>query len=1312
MTLRYASIASGTLAERPAAAAVPGLVYLDLATGLFSKSDGASWTSAGGAGTGDLLAANNLSDVADIPTARNNLQVSQSVACGGKTIPITTTIGATGLLNISGIVANVCSNADFTGTIKEYTIPALVDYQLVANTYYYITVIYNGGTPIYDVITDNTIINHADRIAVCQAFWENVGAINEGHVFCVGDYGLGLANKIGHRLIHTERFGWEAGLALSESGTRYINLSAGTIWYDGEELLLSAVDTGGDAYHLYYHSAPNVWTAVTRNSYSNTEYDNNTGGLQTLSAGKYAVNWVYRDVNSSSTDTFVVLGTDDYSLNQAQAAQPPASLPAVISKQCVLTGRIIVASGASTATQIDSAFAVAFSPSGIIVHNDVTGRDAAAQHPASSVVNTPAGTISSTTVQAAINELDTDVVARQPFHGIVARPVGAGNPIPINITTTTFTLGTLANPLSYYYQGTLVNVTTDKTTTLAGAAGLYHIYFDQATGNLLNSTVFPGVGLTSNVYVASVKWNGSNYGLVNDERHGYSRNPSWHIWAHTTVGTRYYTGITLTHNSGTGAAATFSSTSGQIDDEDIQFVFNASSSFPTPNAGRLLYQTGAATYGFVNATSTVPGYLGPNNRPYVVNSTGYVLTELSSAVNRFINVWVYGTTDLHTPLYFVTETASAATVAAGGYTSTANARAVPFPSFIGSDVTVELRPLYRLVWRADGALQPLTTADDYRTVTSLPQGAGVAPTTAAAVSFTPAGNISSNNVQSALEELDSEKEPYLGLPASNGYVLASTTAGVRSWVVNGSGGGLAGTLVATRVPYATNATTLTDSAFMTFAPTTGLNVNITAGTNCLTVGSSAGNNTASGANNTLVGVSAGTALTTGSSNTFVGRSAGSTVTGGIGNVMIGASPYTGANSFSNTIIIGSSTQVAANADSAVAIGYLTNNSQPAAAEGISVGYLANASSTRSVAIGSNSATYGLRGIALGYLSYALADDSAHIATTNLFGASGEQGGSASWTINGSGASGTDSAAGALKLAGGRGTGTGLGGSIVFQTAPAGITGSAQNALVDRASIDQDGKTTLLGELQVNGIANLTNAALNINGVSYTWTGSQATGTQFLTNDGSGNLSWTSGGGGGDAYLANDQTFTGANTFQNVSGITTFQAPTQDGVIVRGGAGGSSNYYVAVEPAVLSASRVLTLPDADGTVALDADVVHITGTETVSGTKTFTGVTTFRSAFDSGIYVQGNNVNYDVINLLPVASGAAARQLTITNQALDASRTLTLPSLDGTVMVQVTLGSAPTPTTPGKVGQFGYYSGYVYYWVGASTVVRHVIESTW
>jgi hypothetical protein len=349
---------------------------------------------------------------------------------------------------------------------------------------------------------------------------------------------------------------------------------------------------------------------------------------------------------------------------------------------------------------------------------------------------------------------------KKPYHGFIGRDVGVSNPLPTSITTTTFTLGAAANTVLYYYRGTQVTVSSNKTTTLSGAAGLYFIYFDAATGNLLNSTVFPGVGFADNVLIATVFWNGTNYGLVNDERHGYTRDTSWHTWAHNTVGVRYRSGLTLTHNGGTGNAATFATTAGEIADEDIQFAISASSAFPTANAGRLLYQTGASTYAFVNAPSTVPGYLGANNRPNVVSSTGYALTELASAPNRYINVFVYATTDLHTPVYFFTETASAATVAANGYTSVANARAVGFPNLSSFGLSAELKPIYRLIWRADGVLQAIdTTQDDYRLVSSLPQSAGTTSTTAAAVSFNPAGNVSATTVQTAIEELDTEKQP-------------------------------------------------------------------------------------------------------------------------------------------------------------------------------------------------------------------------------------------------------------------------------------------------------------------------------------------------------------------------------------------------------------------------------------------------------------------------------------------------------------------------------------------------------------------------
>lgn len=376
------------------------------------------------------------------------------------------------------------------------------------------------------------------------------------------------------------------------------------------------------------------------------------------------------------------------------------------------------------------------------------------------------------------NSLDYKVAARKVFHGVIARPVGASNPLPTFITTTTFTLGATANPISYYYQGILVNVSSDKTTVLSGAAGLYFIYFDEDTGNILSSTSFPGFSNTSNVIIATVTWNGSNYGLVNDERHGYTRDSNWHVWAHNTIGTRYRSGITLTHNGGTGAAATFSTTAGEIADEDIQFVVPASSAFPTPNTCRLFYQTGATTYAFISTPSTTPGYLGANNRPNYVNSTGYALTQMTSANNRYINVFVYATTSLHTPIYAVTETVTAAIAGTNGYTSLANARAIPFPNLSGTGLSEELKPLYRLIWRADGVLQAIdTTQDDYRTVTSIPQGAGTVSTTASAVTFNPSGNIAATTVQTAIEELDSEKAPLRPVNQKTSLVDADEVTG-------------------------------------------------------------------------------------------------------------------------------------------------------------------------------------------------------------------------------------------------------------------------------------------------------------------------------------------------------------------------------------------------------------------------------------------------------------------------------------------------------------------------------------------------------
>lgn len=80
-----------------------------------------------------------------------------------------------------------------------------------------------------------------------------------------------------------------------------------------------------------------------------------------------------------------------------------------------------------------------------------------------------------------------------------------------------------------------------------------------------------------------------------------------------------------------------------------------------------------------------------------------------------------------------------------------------------------------------------------------------------------------------------------------------------------------------------------------------------------------------------------------------------------------------------------------------------------------------------------------------------------------------------------------------------------------------------------------------------------------------------------------------------AELTAANTFSGANTFTSSTGQVFRQGTAQDGVLLRGRAGGTSNYVAEVVPTTLTASRVLTLPDVTGTVVTTGDTGTVTGT---------------------------------------------------------------------------------------------------------------------
>jgi len=209
--------------------------------------------------------------------------------------------------------------------------------------------------------------------------------------------------------------------------------------------------------------------------------------------------------------------------------------------------------------------------------------------------------------------------------------------------------------------------------------------------------------------------------------------------------------------------------------------------------------------------------------------------------------------------------------------------------------------------------------------------------------------------------------------------------------------------------------------------------------------------------------------------------------------------------------------------------------------------------------------------------------------------------------------------------------------------------------------------------------------------TFTLPGTDGTSGQFLSTDGSGNLSFASAGtttaaltmnnaGSGDASgttfngstartlsyntlgaaaTGAANTFTAAQTFRAANAVRSEAASTQDAIVLAGRAGGTSSYAVTMTPATLSSSTTLTLPNVTDTIA------------TIGTAQTFTAAQTFRAS--NAIRSEAASTQ-DAIVIAGRAGGSSSYAITLTPATLSASRTLTLPEPGE----NVTLGYLNTP----------------------------------
>lgn len=168
-------------------------------------------------------------------------------------------------------------------------------------------------------------------------------------------------------------------------------------------------------------------------------------------------------------------------------------------------------------------------------------------------------------------------------------------------------------------------------------------------------------------------------------------------------------------------------------------------------------------------------------------------------------------------------------------------------------------------------------------------------------------------------------------------------------------------------------------------------------------------------------------------NTFIGVGAG-----GIGNnyptdnVAVGYNAMNGITAAQRTVAIGKSALASGDISYSVAVG---NSTVSTFSNVILLGYQATATAQNQMIIGATGSDAPLRGV-----------------ISNVYYNGVTYTSASSVTINACGGSGTNNAGASFTIAGGKGTGTGAGGNIIFQTSTVGASGTTLQTLATRVTV--------------------------------------------------------------------------------------------------------------------------------------------------------------------------------------------------------------------------------------------------------------------
>ncbi len=223
-----------------------------------------------------------------------------------------------------------------------------------------------GNTPaLADLMTSHVFLDYNEgtpQIVVATSLWTHVLKLD--HILIATVYRDGATlHYHDHRKLAIDRAnainihhleehpGHRArGLVVSDAGALALSIAevaAGVtgVFYVGSDRHLAVVDGSGWS-TLHYNFATSAWVeTVGQAAIDNANY-NPTGsgsGLAALTANRYAVHWVYVDLDGQHLH--IVYGQGNYKANEAEEAAVPAMLPNIVTHYGLLIAKIIVQEG-------------------------------------------------------------------------------------------------------------------------------------------------------------------------------------------------------------------------------------------------------------------------------------------------------------------------------------------------------------------------------------------------------------------------------------------------------------------------------------------------------------------------------------------------------------------------------------------------------------------------------------------------------------------------------------------------------------------------------------------------------------------------------------------------------------------------------------------------------------------------------------------------------------------------------------------------------------------------------------------------------